>query len=253
MDGVYERTAWLIGEAAVRRLAESRVAVFGAGGVGGYVIEALARAGVGSSEPGCLTIVDFDSIDITNINRQIIALHSTIGRPKVAVMAERISDINPEIKLIPRCQLIDAETIKDYDFAAYDYVVDAVDDVAAKLLIIEGAKAAGTPVISSMGTGNKLDPSKFQITDISKTHTCPLARKVRKELARRDIKDVKILFSDENPQRAYTPELQKGERLSPASISFVPSAAGLLIASEVVRDLAAMPAKADHAGSSGHS
>ena len=243
MASVYDRTAWLIGEAAVRRLAESRIAVFGAGGVGGYVIEALARAGAGSGRvrPGSLTIVDFDSVDITNINRQIIALHSTIGRSKVSVMAERIKDINPDINLIPREQLVDAESIKSYDFADYDYVVDGVDDVAAKLLIIESAKAAGTPVISSMGTGNKLDPSRFQIADISKTHTCPLARKVRKELAKRNIKDVKILFSDENPSRAYTPELQKGEKLSPASISFVPSVAGLLIASEVVRDLISEP------------
>lgn len=248
MDNVYERTRWLIGSEALERLQNSRVVVFGAGGVGGYVIEALARAGVGAVKDvmengnageakrrGELTIVDFDKVDITNINRQIIALHSTVGRLKVDVMGERIADINPDINTVCRAEKIDEETIGNYDFSTYDYVVDAVDDVKAKLLIIEEAKKAGTAVISSMGTGNKMDPSRFIVTDISKTHTCPLARRVRKELSMKCITGVKVLFSDELPARAEIGS--RSGKISPASISFVPSAAGLRIASEVIKDL----------------
>ncbi len=218
----------LLGESALARIRGSRVLLFGVGGVGGFVAEALARAGVGS-----LYLVDFDRVDLTNINRQIIALHSTLGREKAVVMAERIKDINPEIEVEVKVERVCEETADRYPFAACDYVVDAVDDVPAKLLIIARSKAAGTPVISSMGTGNKRDPGQFRIADIRQTHTCPLARSMRKRLEKLGIKEVKVLFSPEPPARAEA----VGRERSPASISFVPASAGLLIAGEVIGDL----------------
>ena len=224
MSDQFERTRQLIGEEALQKLKNSKVLVFGVGGVGSYVCEALARAGVGTVE-----IVDKDEVDVTNINRQIIALHSTVGRPKVDVMAERMRDINPQAEIIARQCFYLPEKSAEFDFGSYDYVVDAVDNVTAKIDIIKKSKEAGTPVISSMGTGNKLDPSAFKIADIEKTKTCPLAKVVRKELRKAGIKDVKVVYSEEEPK--------EGAGRTPASISFVPSAAGLLIASAVIGDL----------------
>ena len=219
----FERTELLIGEEAVNKLRNAHVAVFGIGGVGGYVTEALARSGVGE-----LTIVDKDDVDITNLNRQIIALHSTLGKPKVAVMEERLKDINPDIKVNAKELFFLPDTADQFDFEEYDYIVDAVDTVTAKLAIIEKAHKAGTPVISAMGAGNKLDPTKFEVTDISRTSVCPLARVMRKELKSRGIDHLKVVYSTEEPK-------QKSETV--ASISTVPSVCGLLLANEVIKDL----------------
>ena len=220
-----DRTEMLIGSEAVSRLADAKVLVFGVGGVGGHVCEALVRAGIGE-----IHIVDGDTVAESNINRQIIATRDNIGQPKVEAMAERIRSINPEC-WVKGFQMffLPGETSDSMDFSGYDYVVDAVDTVAAKLEIIEKAKAAGVPVISSMGTGNKLDPTLFRIADISKTSVCPLAKVIRKELRNRGIRDVKVLFSTEEPVRT-------GVR-TPASISFVPSVAGLIIGGEVIKDI----------------
>ena len=219
----FERTELLIGEEAVNKLRNAHVAVFGIGGVGGYATEALARSGVGE-----LTIVDKDNVDITNLNRQIIALHSTLGKPKVAVMEERLKDINPDIKVNAKELFFLPDTADQFDFEEYDYIVDAVDTVTAKLAIIEKAHKAGTPVISAMGAGNKLDPTKFEVTDISKTSVCPLARVMRKELKARGIDHLKVVYSTEEPK-------QRSETV--ASISTVPSVCGLLLANEVIKDL----------------
>ena len=220
-----DRTEMLIGSEAVSRLADAKVLVFGVGGVGGHVCEALVRAGIGE-----IHIVDGDTVAESNINRQIIATRDNIGQPKVEAMAERIRSINPECRVKGfQMFFLPGETSGSMDFSGYDYVVDAVDTVAAKLEIIEKAKAAGVPVISSMGTGNKLDPTLFRIADISKTSVCPLAKVIRKELRNRGIRDVKVLFSTEEPVRT-------GVR-TPASISFVPSVAGLIIGGEVIKDI----------------
>lgn len=221
MKQQYERTSRIIGEKGVDRLHGCSVLVFGTGGVGSYVCEGLARAGIGS-----LTIVDKDVVDETNINRQIIALHSTIGQPKARLMADRIRDIDPDCQVTPREMFfLPGGQPDNLDFASYDYVVDAVDIVSAKIYIIERARQAGVPVISSMGTGNKLDGSAFKITTIEKTKVCPLAKVMRRELKKRGISGVKVLYSEEEPKSTG------------GSISFVPSVAGLLIAGEVVRDL----------------
>lgn len=220
-----DRTEMLIGSEAVSRLADAKVLVFGVGGVGGHVCEALVRAGIGE-----IHIVDGDTVAESNINRQIIATRDNIGQPKVEAMAERIRSINSECRVKGfQMFFLPGETSDSMDFSGYDYVVDAVDTVAAKLEIIEKAKAAGVPVISSMGTGNKLDPTLFRIADISKTSVCPLAKVIRKELRNRGIRDVKVLFSTEEPVRT-------GVR-TPASISFVPSVAGLIIGGEVIKDI----------------
>ena len=220
-----DRTEMLIGSEAVSRLADAKVLVFGVGGVGGHVCEALVRAGIGE-----IHIVDGDTVAESNINRQIIATRDNIGQPKVEAMAERIRSINPECRVKGfQMFFLPGETSDSMDFSGYDYVVDAVDTVAAKLEIIEKAKAAGVPVISSMGTGNKLDPTLFRSADISKTSVCPLAKVIRKELRNRGIRDVKVLFSTEEPVRT-------GVR-TPASISFVPSVAGLIIGGEVIKDI----------------
>ncbi len=233
MKEQHGRTALLLGN-KIERLYQCRVAVFGIGGVGGAVVEALARSGVGQ-----LDLIDADVVSISNINRQIIALHSTVGKYKTDVMAARIQDIDPDIQV--RCHRLFylPETAADFDFSAYDYVVDAVDTVSAKLSIIQEAKAAGVPVISSMGTGNKKDPSGFQIADISKTSVCPLARVMRIELRKRGITGVKVVYSKEEPAKPNGVDTASmGERRSlPGSCAFVPPAAGLLLAGEVVRDL----------------
>ncbi len=223
----FQRTKMLIGEAALARLAEAKVLVFGVGGVGGYACEALARAGLGR-----IDIVDKDVVDITNINRQIIATTDTIGLPKVEVCKTRMESINPQVRCDARQLFFLPETSKEFDFAEYDYIVDAVDNVTAKIEIICKAKAAGVPVISSMGTGNKLDPTAFRVADIDKTKVCPLAKVVRRELRNRGIRGVKVLYSEEEPV--------KTANRTPASISFVPSAAGLIIAGEVIKDLIAI-------------
>lgn len=227
MENRYIRTQWLIGEDAVENLKRSSVLLFGIGGVGSYTAEALARSGVGK-----ITIVDCDTVSITNINRQIPALTSTVGKNKTDVMAERMRDIAPDAEIETVDVFVSPETIDRFDFSKYDFVIDAVDNVTAKLLIIKGCDAAGTPVISCMGTGNKLDPSRFKITDISKTQTCPLARVMRRELKKAGVSKCLALWSDEEPVK-----LQEGERL-PGSISFVPATAGLRIAGEVILSLA---------------
>ncbi|MBR3705843.1 MAG: tRNA threonylcarbamoyladenosine dehydratase [Firmicutes bacterium] len=228
MSDQFERTRTLIGQEKLDKLAAARVLVFGVGGVGGYVCEALARAGIGT-----IDIVDKDVVDITNINRQIIATHDTVGRPKVQVCRERMLSINPSLNCDARECFYLPECAGEFDFGSYDYVVDAIDNVTAKIDIICRSKEAETPVISSMGTGNKLDPTAFRIADIEKTKVCPLAKVVRKELRARGIQGVKVLYSEEEPRKTA------GER-TPASISFVPSAAGLIIAGEVIKDISGL-------------
>lgn len=224
----FSRTERLLGAAAVEKLLKSRVAVFGIGGVGGHAAEALVRSGVGA-----LDIIDGDYVTLSNINRQIIALHSTVGQPKTEAAAARFLDINPELRLRKFRFRLSEETAEKFDFSDYDYVVDAVDDVRAKVILAVNCKESQTPLISSMGAGNKLDPTKFQVADIFETSVCPLARVMRRELKQRGIERLKVVFSTE-PPHAPTKE---GERVVPASCAFVPSVAGLIIAGEVVRDL----------------
>ena len=230
------RTQLLLGKAAMERLHRARVAVFGLGGVGGYVVEALARSGIGA-----LDLIDHDIVSLTNINRQIFATHSVIGRDKAEVAMQRVLDIDPTITVTVHKTFYGPDTASQFDFSAYDYVVDAIDTVTGKLALIAQAKAAHTPILSSMGTGNKLDATKFRIADISKTSVCPLARIMRKECAKRGFKDVKVLFSTEDPiapiSDGDTEELPEGRRALPGSVAFVPSVAGLLIAGEVIKDL----------------
>ena len=222
------RTERLLGTVAVEKLLQSRVAVFGIGGVGGHAAEALVRSGIGA-----LDIIDGDEVALSNINRQIIALHSTVGMPKTEAAAERFLDINPNLRLKKFQLRLSEETAGEFDFSAYDYVIDAIDDVRAKVLLAVKCKESGTPLISSMGAGNKVDPTKFQVADIYKTSVCPLARVMRRELKQRGIEHLKVVFSTELPA-APTKE---GERVVPASCAFVPSVAGLIIASEVVKDI----------------
>ena len=231
----YLRIRMLIGEEAFERLRSARVAVFGLGGVGGYTAEALARSGVGA-----IDLIDHDTVDITNLNRQIIATEQTLGRKKTEVMAERIAGIDPEIRVrvwdvfyLPGAE--DVPDLRDYDYAA-----DAIDTVTGKLFLIENAVRAGTPVISSMGTGNKLDPSALRVGDIYGTSVCPLAKVMRRELRRRGIGSLKCVWSDEEPRKPALEEGPKRDsgRPAPASCAFVPPAAGLLMASEIVKDLA---------------
>lgn len=229
MDERYSRTAMLIGEEAVMKLRRSHVLVCGVGGVGSFICEALARAGVGH-----LTLLDFDTVSVSNINRQLIALTSTVGRNKAQVMAERIADIDPDTRVDMLDMFFSSENADEVLSGGFDYIADAIDTVPSKLCLIEEAHRREIPIISSMGTGNKLDPSRFRITDISKTSVCPLAKKVRYELKKRGIGHHKVLFSEELPIK---PDYAEGERKVPASISFVPSAAGLMIAGEIIRDL----------------
>lgn len=229
---IFSRAELLLGEEALHKLRSARVALFGIGGVGSFAAEALARGGVGH-----ITLVDGDTVSITNINRQLIALHSTVGKEKTAVMAERIADISPETEVETYPVVYGAENRDLLDFSTYDYVIDAIDTVTSKLILIEEAKKAGVPVISCMGTGNKFHPERFEVTDISKTSVCPLAKVMRKELKVRGIKNVKVVYSKEEPQKpAESPET--GKRQIPGSLSFVPPAAGLLLAGEVIRHIA---------------
>ncbi len=222
---IFDRTDLLIGKDNRQKLNNSHVAVFGLGGVGSYVCEALARAGIGK-----ITLIDSDTVAPSNINRQLFALHSTVGRPKTAVAKDRISDINPSIVTYEKEIFYSDETQDEISFSEFDYVVDAIDTVTSKLLIIENANKYNVPIISCMGTGNKLDPSAFKIDDIKKTSVCPLARVMRRELKLRGIDSLKVLYSKEQPVKT------DGGR-TPASISFVPSVAGLMIAGEVIKDL----------------
>ena len=223
----FSRMLPLVGEDGLRKLKNARVAVFGVGGVGGYVAEALVRSGVGA-----LDLVDGDTVSLTNLNRQIVALHSTLGRYKTEVMAARALDINPELK-VKTYNLFYLEDCVTFDFSSYDYVVDAVDSVSAKIALIAASKRANVPVISSMGAGNKLDATAFEVADISKTSVCPLARVMRKKLKEQGIEKVKVVYSKEEPKQGGA----EGEKPCPASIAFVPSVVGLIIAGEVIKDL----------------
>ena len=234
MRDQFSRTRLLIGEDGLSALQSARVAVFGVGGVGGYVVEALARSGVGR-----LDLIDNDKVCLTNLNRQIIATHSTIGRYKVEVSKERILDINPGCTVNTHKTFYVPETAGEFDFTKYDYIVDAIDTVSGKIELVMQAKAAGTPIICSMGAGNKMDPAAFEVADIYKTSVCPLARVMRKELAKRGVESLKVVYSREN---AIKPEgedaFEDGKRV-PGSNAFVPSVAGLIIAGEVIKDLCA--------------
>jgi tRNA A37 threonylcarbamoyladenosine dehydratase len=235
VESQFARTELLLGSDAMRILGKSKVAVFGVGGVGGYVTEALARSGVGAFE-----LIDRDVVSVTNLNRQIIATWKTIGRDKTEVMAERIRDINPEAEVTLRKCFYLPETADQFDFTRYDYVVDAVDTVTAKIEIILQAQRAGVPVVSSMGAGNKLDPSAFEVADIYKTSVDPLARVMRRELKKRGVKKLKVVYSKEVPIKPLgqiEADPEAGRKDVPGSSAFTPSAAGLLIASEVVKDL----------------
>lgn len=229
----FSREELLLGSEAMEKLKNSHVAVFGVGGVGGYVCEALARGGVYK-----LSLFDNDTVSLTNINRQIIALHSTVGRKKVEVIKERLTDINPRAEINIYDVFVTEANIGEIDFTKFDYVVDAIDTVTGKVGIIKSAFQAGVPVISSMGAGNKLDPTAFEVTDINKTSVCPLARVMRKKLKDAGVNKCKVVYSKEIP---LTPkaseESSDGRRVTPGSLSFVPSAAGLIIAGEVIKDI----------------
>ncbi len=233
----FARTKLLLGEEAMEKLRRARVAVFGIGGVGGYVCEALVRSGIGAFD-----LVDSDTVSFTNLNRQIIATMETVGRSKTEVMAERMRAINPQVQVrVHNCFFL-PENADDFPFEEYDYVVDAVDTVTAKLAIIERARRSGVPVISAMGAGNKLDPSRFRVSDISQTSICPLARVMRKELKKRGIEHLKVVWSDEPPRQPTAETTQEeappGRRALPGSVAFVPAVCGLVIAGEVVKDIA---------------
>lgn len=226
------RTAMLIGGEALEKLKNARVAVFGIGGVGSYICEALARVGIGA-----IDLFDSDTVSLSNINRQLVALHSTVGRFKTEVMRDRILDINPLCRVTVHNVFYLPENADLYPLDAYDYIADAIDTVSAKIELAVRAREAGVPLISSMGTGNKLDPSRLLITDLSKTEGCPLARVMRRELRARGITHQKVVYSSEPPKKPRFVPCDRGERIPPASISFVPSAAGLLIAGEITKDL----------------
>ena len=248
MQNAFSRTQLLLGKAAMERLAGARVAVFGVGGVGGYTVEALARSGVGA-----LDLIDDDKVCLTNLNRQIYATRSTVGKYKVDVAEERIKDINPDCKITTYKTFYLPETQDQFDFTRYDYVVDAIDTVKGKIALVLKAQAAGTPIISALGAGNKLDPSAFEVADLAKTSVCPLARVMRRELGKRGVKHLKVVYSKEQPltpvedeeisckYHCVCPPDSKRDcsirRQVPGSVSFVPSVMGLIIAGEVVRDL----------------
>lgn len=232
----FSRTALLFGEEAMEKLKRSRVAVFGIGGVGGYCVEALARSGVGT-----LDLIDDDTVNLTNLNRQIIATHATLGMDKVDAAKERVLSINPGAVVHTHKTFYLPETAGEFDFTQYDYVVDAIDTVTGKLMLVQAAKEAETRIISCMGTGNKLDPTAFEVADLSKTSVCPLARIMRKELGRRGIKHLKVVYSKElalTPAPAEEEDSSHPKRQTPGSNAFVPAVAGLILAGEVVKDLA---------------
>lgn len=244
----FSRTRLLLGEEAMEKLQNARVAVFGVGGVGGYAVEALARSGVGA-----LDLVDDDRVCLTNINRQVIALHSTVGKYKVDVLEKRVKDINPACVVRTFKTFYTPETSKEFDFSAYDYVIDAIDTVTGKIELVMNAKKANVPIISSMGAGNKLDPTAFEVADVYETSVCPLARVMRRELRARGVESLKVVYSkepalspiddDENSCKHHCicPKDAKRtcliRRQVPGSLAFVPSVAGLIVASEVIKDL----------------
>lgn len=238
MSDQFSRTELLLGKAAMEKLSRSRVAVFGVGGVGGYVCEALVRSGIGSFD-----LIDNDKVSLTNLNRQIIATHMTIGREKVEVMRERILEINPNADVKIYKSFFLPENADEFPFDEYDYIVDAVDTVTAKIELVMKAEEKNVPIISSMGAGNKLDAGQFKVADIYQTRVCPLAKVMRRELKKRNIKKLKVVYSEEMPVQpladaALTEEEQPaGKRAVPGSVAFVPSVAGLMIAEEVVKDL----------------
>ena len=236
----YSRTRFVLGEAAMEKLRSAHVAVFGLGGVGGYVVEALARSGIGA-----LDLVDHDTVSLSNINRQILATRDTVGMDKAEAAARRVVAIDPDIRVNPRKTFYLPETAGEFDFTQYDYVVDAIDTVTGKLMLAQAAQAAGTPIISSMGTGNKLDPTAFRVADIFQTSVCPLARIIRKECKKRGIKSLKVVYSTEDPIKTVLlpddpawAELPEGRNALPGSVCFVPAVAGMIIAGEVIKDIA---------------
>ena len=232
----FTRSELLLGAKAMEKLKNSRVAVFGVGGVGGYAVEALARSGVGA-----LDLIDDDKVSLSNINRQIIALHSTIGRYKVDAAAERVRDINPSCLVTVHKTFYSADTAAGFDFSQYDYVIDAIDTVSGKIALVMQAEEAGVPIICSMGAGNKLDPSAFEVADIYSTSVCPLARVMRRELKKRGIKRLKVVYSREEALTPLPSREEEGaahqKRVTPGSVAFVPSAAGLILAGEAIKDL----------------
>ncbi len=229
MINQFSRTEMLIGSDSMKKLSDCRIAVFGVGGVGGHVVEALARSGIGA-----IDIIDNDKVSLTNINRQIIALHSTVGRYKTEVMKERILDINPDCRVTEHKCFFLPENSSEFDFTKYDYIVDAVDTVTAKIELVMQAEKTETPIISSMGTGNKINPTEFEVADIYKTSMCPLAKVMRHELKKRNVRRLKVVYSKENP---ITPHETEEDNCKAGSNAFTPSVAGLIIASEVIKDL----------------
>ena len=232
----FSRTALLLGADAMERLQKARVAVFGVGGVGGYTVEALARSGIGA-----LDLIDSDTVSLSNINRQILATHSTVGMLKVEAAKQRILDINPEAVVRTYPIFYTPETAEQFDFTQYDYIIDAIDTVTGKLALVERATQAGTPIICCMGAGNKLNAAAFEVSDLSKTTMCPLARVMRKELGKRGIKHLKVVYSREEaltPVGAEEEAKAIGKRQIPGSVAFVPGAAGLILAGEVIKDIA---------------
>lgn len=236
MINEFSRSALLLGDDGIEKLKKARVAVFGVGGVGSYAVEALARSGVGA-----LDLIDDDVVSLTNINRQLIALHSTIGRAKTEVAAERIADINPECRVRTYRTFFTPETAAEFDFSEYDYIIDAIDTVSGKIALAVQAQEAGVPIISAMGAGNKLDPTAFEVADIYKTSVCPLARVMRRELKKRGVKKLKAVYSREEAMTPKGDTQEEGaahkKRQTPGSVAFVPSVAGLIIAGEVIKDL----------------
>lgn len=234
MPNQFTRTEMLLGSEAVHKLKQCRIAVFGIGGVGGYTVEALARSGIGT-----LDLIDNDTVSLTNINRQIIALHSTIGMYKTEAAKKRLLDINPNIKINIYNTFFTPENSGEFNFSQYDYIVDAIDTVSGKIELAVQADKANVPIISSMGAGNKLDPTRFEVSDIYKTSVCPLARVMRRELKKRNIRKLKVVYSKEE---ALSPKCESDEdsgmkRQTPASIAYVPSVVGLIIAGEVINDI----------------
>jgi len=232
MISQFSRSELLLGMQSTEKLAVSKVAIFGLGGVGGYVAEALARAGVGT-----LDLIDADVVSISNINRQIAALHSTIGKAKTEVIAERVKDINKNINVNIKNMFYLPENKQQFNFKDYDYIADAVDTVAAKISLAEEAFKNGTPIISAMGAGNKLDATAFKVADISKTSVCPLAKVMRKELKKRGIPKLKVVYSEEKPLTPFASEEEVIKRQIPGSVSFVPPVVGLIMAGEIIKDL----------------
>ncbi len=235
----YSRTEFLLGKAAMERLHNSKVAIFGLGGVGGYAVEALARSGIGA-----LTLVDHDTISLTNLNRQILATRDTVGQSKAAVAAQRVAAIDPQIQVEALQTFFGPDTMDAFHFEEYDYVIDAIDTVTGKLALVTAAKKANTPIICAMGAGNKLDPTAFRVADLFETSVCPLARIMRKECRKRGIDKLKVVYSEEEPITCTLPpedpawaELPQGRNALPGSCAFVPSVMGLIIAGEVIKDL----------------